>query len=145
MRGKHVCCNFSSHPSERFQNASMFYLPLLNAVAKKTNIREKNTGGTPPPSPLCAPKLCLWPNQHGYSHHQSHDWGSSTFRQISEPTAIPQHIATLCPCEPITINSVAEQTPSTQLLTVIRTRFNSTCCGGLAQLWAGVRTGKKIV
>jgi len=98
------------HPSERFQNVSIFYLPLLNAVSKKTTIREQNTGGAFPPYPLCTDKLRLWPNQHGYSHHQSHDWGSYTFRQISD---IPQHIATLCPCEHITTNSVAEQTPYT--------------------------------
>ena len=144
MKGKHVCCNFSSHPSERFQNASMFYLPLLNAVAKKTNIREKNTGGTPPLPPL-RPQVMPVAQSTWLQPPPVPRVGKFTFRQISEPTAIPQHIATLCPCEPITINSVAEQTPSTQLLTVIRTRFNSTCCGGLAQLWAGVRTGKKIV
>jgi len=36
------------HPSERFQKCLFFYLPLLNAVAKKT-IREKNTGGASTP------------------------------------------------------------------------------------------------
>ena len=76
----------------------------------------------------CTPKLRLWSNQHGYSDHQSHDWGSYAFRPTSGPTGIPQHIAMLCPCDPITINSVTEQIPYTQFLIVIKSRINSTYC-----------------
>jgi len=40
------------HPNNRLKSNSVFYLTILNLVAKKLFLRRRNTGGNSPPPPF---------------------------------------------------------------------------------------------